>query len=140
MESARKEIENLLEPETIRHELGKLELLKNFGKRDGGLIVGGKVKEGKFRDSNKFIVYRGTKVMGEGVIAELRIGPDKRSEVQKDKSAIHTGLLACHTNHSMQYCRTPSAKNEPGIPDHALPRPGLHDLQFPAKTDTPSWS
>lgn len=83
LDNVKQAVEDSLEPEIIRQELGKLEILKNFGKREGNLVVGGKVVSGIFRDNAKFIVYRGAKVMGEGVISEIRIGPDKRSEVQK---------------------------------------------------------
>ncbi|MGB0756841.1 MAG: translation initiation factor IF-2 [Patescibacteria group bacterium] len=75
--------ESMLEPERIRHDQGKLEVLKIFGKREKNIIVGGKITEGNAQEDNKFILYRNNKVMGEGKVAEIRIGPDKRREVHK---------------------------------------------------------
>jgi len=83
IEDVKKELEARLEPEVIRHDLGRVEILKVFGKRDSGLVVGGKVLEGKVRDNSKFISWRDGKVMSEGQVSELRIGPDKRPEVNK---------------------------------------------------------
>ena len=83
IEDVKKELEKRLEPEVIRHELGRVEVLKIFGKRDGGIVIGGKVLEGKVRSNSKFIAWRNGKVMHEGSVSELRIGPDKRPEVNK---------------------------------------------------------
>lgn len=83
IEDVKKELEKRLEPEIIRHDLGRVEVLKIFGKRDGGIVVGGKVLAGKVRNDSKFIAWRNGKVMHEGSVSELRIGPDKRPEVNK---------------------------------------------------------
>ncbi len=83
IEDVKKELEKRLEPEIIRHDLGRVEVLKIFGKREGGIVVGGKVLAGKVRNNSKFIAWRNGKVMHEGSVSELRIGPDKRPEVNK---------------------------------------------------------
>ena len=76
-------VEILLQPEYIRHEKGKMSVLKIFGKREGGLVVGGKIIDGEVEDDNKMIIYRNGKVMGEGGIIEIRVGPEKHRTVSK---------------------------------------------------------
>ncbi len=77
------DVELLLKPEQIRHEKGKMSVIKLFGKREGGLVVGGEIIEGEVEDENKFIVYRDDKVMGQGGIVEIRIGPEKVRTVSR---------------------------------------------------------
>lgn len=83
LDTVKKDVEALLLPETVRHELGKLEVLKLFGKREKANIIGCKVISGKAVENSKCILYRGDRVLGEGSVSEIRIGPDKRSEVNK---------------------------------------------------------
>ena len=83
IEKIKTDVELLLTPEQIRHEKGKLSVIKLFGKREGGLVVGGKIIEGEIEDDNKFIVYRADKVMGQGIIVEIRVGPEKHRTVNK---------------------------------------------------------
>jgi len=84
LDKVKADVEALIKPEVVRHEKGKLEVIKLFGKRDASLVVGGKVTEGEIQTDSQFIVYRNDKIMGQGIVTELRIGPDKMSVVKQD--------------------------------------------------------
>ena len=75
------ELRKMLPSETVITELGKLEVLANFRKVDGGWIVGGKVLDGKLNPKAKLRVSRGGEYVGEGEIVLLQSGRSETKEV-----------------------------------------------------------
>lgn len=83
------ELRKMLPSETVITELGKMEILANFRKAEGGWIVGGKVLDGKFVPKAKLRVSRGGEYIGEGEIVVLQSG---RSETKEVRAGQECGL------------------------------------------------
>ncbi|HAV11631.1 MAG TPA: translation initiation factor IF-2 [Candidatus Moranbacteria bacterium] len=73
----------MLPPEIIRTDYGKMEILGIFktGKHD--MIVGGKVIEGKIVKKSSIEVYRGEKMIGKGSLSNLQQNKVPADEVEK---------------------------------------------------------
>ena len=70
-----------IESETIRRDIGKLEVLKVFRTEKGKQIVGGRIIEGEVLKNSKIEIFREEEMIGKGRIIEL----------QKEKKAIERG-------------------------------------------------
>jgi len=66
-------MEKKIEPEKIRVDLGKMEVLVIFFSRKNRQIVGGKVLEGEVEKGAKLEIYRNEKMIGQGRIISLQI-------------------------------------------------------------------
>lgn len=82
LDKVKEDMEALVEPEIVRKDVGEVDVLKVFAKQEGISIVGGKITKGKAIAGSKFVLYRGEKVVGEGEVKEIRIGPDQHHEVE----------------------------------------------------------
>lgn len=71
-------MEDLLEPEVINQELGKLKVLAIFTHGKARMIVGGKVTDGKIQNNAKVRIFRKGEKIGDGEIEQL----------QADKKAV----------------------------------------------------
>lgn len=87
VEGVRKEMTKLLEPEVIKNELGRLNILAIFRRETKRMIVGGKVVSGKIVRGAKVEVLREDEVLGGGKIVELKSGEKKYDEVLKGNKA-----------------------------------------------------
>lgn len=79
-------LEGLLEMETIRTDLGKIEVLAIFRTEAASMIVGGKVKEGKIVfnpkiGQTKIKVWRKEEEIGEGFLSGLQSAKSEVKEV-----------------------------------------------------------
>lgn len=79
-------LEGLLETETIRTDLGKIEVLAIFRTEAASMIVGGKVKEGKIVfnpkiGQTKIKVWRKGEEVGEGFLSGLQSAKSEVKEV-----------------------------------------------------------
>lgn len=83
------ELRKMLPSETVITELGKMEVLANFRKAEGGWIVGGKVLDGKFVPKVKLRVSRLGEYIGEGEVVVLQSG---RSETKEVRAGQECGL------------------------------------------------
>ncbi len=81
LDDVKAQLEELLEPEIVREFKGKAEVLAVFRGGKSGMIVGAKLKEGEIDDQCLVVVYRQGKIVGEGKINELRIGPEQVKQV-----------------------------------------------------------
>lgn len=83
VEEVKKLLVEMLPPEVIRTDHGKMEILGIFktGKHD--MIVGGKVIEGKIVKKSSVEVYRGEKMIGKGNISNLQQNKVPADEVEK---------------------------------------------------------
>ena len=105
------ELRKMLPSETVITELGKLEVLANFRKAEGGWIVGGKVLDGKLIPKAKLRVSRNGEYIGEGEIVLLQSGRSETKEVHagqecglqyKGKTKLEVGdLLEAYTEERM---------------------------------------
>jgi translation initiation factor IF-2 len=82
-------LESLLEPEIIRTDLGKLDVLAIFktGKKD--MIVGGKVTKGKITKDANIEVFRGESLIGTGVLTNVQ---QNRVDVNEVKQNFECGV------------------------------------------------
>lgn len=76
-------MEGMLSPETIREDLGTLEVLALFktGKKD--MIIGGRVTSGHMRNKTLVEIRRGEVVIGRGALANLQQNKVDVNEVKK---------------------------------------------------------
>lgn len=80
------ELENLLEPEIVRTDLGKVQVLAIFRTEPNSMIVGGKVFDGKITftpNSGETLikVLRDKKEIGSGILAQLQCAKSDVREV-----------------------------------------------------------
>ncbi len=81
IDEAKKHLEPLIEPEIIREDLGKMEILALFRKDKEGVIIGGKVLEGKIFPNTKFEIKRKKELIGQGQIKQVQISKRSVDEV-----------------------------------------------------------
>ncbi len=80
-------LRGMLNDEVIIKDIGKMEILAVFSKLDNGLIVGGKVTEGRIERDAKVRVWRDGELIGEGDIPEVRVGKESVKDVEKGTEA-----------------------------------------------------
>lgn len=85
LEDMEERLKNLLPPETIRTELGKIKILAIFRTEKDGMILGGKIVEGKARPNTKVKVIRNNESIAIGNLFELRSGKQIVTEAVKDE-------------------------------------------------------
>ncbi|MFA4845139.1 MAG: translation initiation factor IF-2 [Patescibacteria group bacterium] len=76
------ELKKRVPSETIIHEQGQFEVMKNFRKSDHGWIIGGRVKGEKILPGAKLRLSRKGEYIGEGVIKSLQLGAGQLKEGQ----------------------------------------------------------
>jgi len=75
----------MLPPEIIRTDYGKMEVLAIFKNGKQEMIVGGKITEGKIIKKTSLEVYRDDKLIGKGSLSNLQQNKVPADEVEKDK-------------------------------------------------------
>jgi translation initiation factor IF-2 len=83
VEDLTKEVVELMTPEIVRTELGRVKILAVFRTEKEKMIIGGSVAEGKIKDGALFEVKREDKIVGKGQVAELQQNKIKAKEVLK---------------------------------------------------------
>jgi len=78
-------LSKLLEPEIIRHPLGKLKVLALFKKEKDRQVIGGKVINGQIKKNALINVIRNEKKVGQGRIIQLQRDKKEIEEVSKDQ-------------------------------------------------------
>lgn len=82
-------LQGLLEPEIVETEMGKMKVIKIFRRTQSDGIIGGLVTKGQLRPGLKFRQLRDEKIISEGQIQSLQIGPDNVDLVkQNDECGI----------------------------------------------------
>lgn len=81
IEDVAKRMEELLSPEVIRTDLGRLKVVALFNKAKDSVVVGGKVTKGKVAINAKVDVMRGTRKITTGTIAQLQANKVDVNEV-----------------------------------------------------------
>ncbi|MAF13535.1 MAG: translation initiation factor IF-2 [Parcubacteria group bacterium] len=73
IEEVKAKLEQLLSPEVIKTELGKLKVLAVFNKADKSMVIGGSVTKGKIISGAKVNVLRDKKIMAKGVVTQVQV-------------------------------------------------------------------
>lgn len=83
VEDVKNRMEGMLSPETIREDLGTLEVLAIFktGKKD--MIIGGRVASGHITNKTFIEIQRGENIIGRGSLANLQQNKVDVNEVKK---------------------------------------------------------
>lgn len=83
IDAVKLKINELIKPEIVREELGKVEVLKVFKKIDNGLILGGRVISGRVTANCEAGVLRADQFVEKGKIKSLQIGKESVTDVVK---------------------------------------------------------
>ena len=89
IDDIKKKMEGLLSLERIRHDVGKLEVLKIFRTESGIMVIGGRATQGKITKELQVDILRDGKLIGPGKIAGLQ---SNKQEVTEIKSGSECGL------------------------------------------------
>lgn len=81
LEDIAEKLEDLLDPIYNREIKGKGKVLAIFRGQKQKMIVGVKVLTGEIVTGAKLIVWRNGKIVGEGQVQQLRVGPEQMSKV-----------------------------------------------------------
>ena len=73
IDEVKAKLEELLSPEVIRTELGRLKVLAIFRKEKGAMVIGGKVTKGSIKNNVKVDVMKGKTVLATGHIVQLQV-------------------------------------------------------------------
>ncbi|MBU1176847.1 translation initiation factor IF-2, partial [Patescibacteria group bacterium] len=85
VQAVREMLSKLLEPEIIRHPLGKLKVLALFKKEKDRQVIGGKVINGQIKKNALIDVIRNEKKVGQGKIIQLQRDKKEIDEVSKEQ-------------------------------------------------------
>lgn len=77
----------LLDPEIVKNEIGKIEILAVFKTEKSRMIVGGRIFLGKLKKGLKFEVQRKDAVIGSGKITGLQKEKEPQDEVREGNEA-----------------------------------------------------
>jgi translation initiation factor IF-2 len=81
VEDITRQVIDMLTPEVMRTDLGRVKILAVFRTEKDKMIVGGTVAEGKIKDKAQVEIKRGEDIVGKGAIAELQQNKIKSNEV-----------------------------------------------------------
>ncbi len=80
LDSVEEKLQDLLQEEVVRAELGKLKVLAIFRQAKDTQIIGGQITHGKVMNNAKFDILRANVKMGEGTITRLQSAKQNVSE------------------------------------------------------------
>lgn len=89
IEDVKAELSELLEPEAVRTDLGKIKVLAVFKSLKNEMIVGGKVMSGKLEKGAKLELSRDGTVVESGELAQLQ---HNKEDVSECKSGLECGV------------------------------------------------
>jgi translation initiation factor IF-2 len=90
VEEIRKHMERILEPETVREDLGRMKALVLFFAEKNRQIIGGKVIEGSFKKGVSIEIFRGEERVGKGRLISLQ---KNKKDVEKVIKGEECGIL-----------------------------------------------
>lgn len=83
IDAVKKGMNELIEPEIKKHEVGKLNVLKIFRTERGRMIVGGRMDKGYVVKDLEVNILRGEEQVGSGKITNVQIGPTAVEKVEQ---------------------------------------------------------
>jgi translation initiation factor IF-2 len=81
VEDLTRQVIDMLTPEVMRTDLGRVKILAVFRTEKDKMIVGGQVAEGKIKNNASVEIKRGEEIVGKGQITELQQNKVKADEV-----------------------------------------------------------
>ena len=87
VEDVKEQMSNLLPPEIVRTDLGKMKVLAIFRTEKGKMIVGGKITSGKVLKDAFVEIFRSKELLGQGKVSQLKHGVDSVEEVKEGSEA-----------------------------------------------------
>lgn len=90
VEGTRKIMNQLLEPEKVRRDLGKMKVLVEFWRKGNRQIVGGKIIEGEIIKDSLIEIFRNDELIGRGRILSLQ---KEKRDIDKAKKGEEVGIL-----------------------------------------------
>ncbi len=81
LEDVAEKLEDILDPIVNRKILGQAKVLAVFRGQRQKMIVGIRVLAGEIMTGAKLVIRRSGKIMGEGQVQQLRVGPEQREKV-----------------------------------------------------------
>lgn len=81
----KKEMQNLMQPEIKRVDLGRLKVLAVFRFESDGQVVGGKVLDGSIKVDCQLEIVRNKEIIGQGKLLKLQSGRQDVSEILVDQ-------------------------------------------------------
>ncbi|MBI2484912.1 translation initiation factor IF-2 [Candidatus Uhrbacteria bacterium] len=82
VEDVLRRLQEMLPDAYVIRELGDMEVLAAFRKIEHGWIVGGRLKNGTAKPGAKMRMFRGTEIIGEGSVLEMKTGARVVKSVQ----------------------------------------------------------
>jgi len=73
IDEVKKHLENMLDPEVIREDMGKAAVLAVFRQDNKGTIIGVKVNKGKIKPNTRFSITRQKEIIVQGDIVQVQI-------------------------------------------------------------------
>lgn len=89
IEDVKNELSELLEPEVVRTDLGKMKVLAVFKSAKNEMIVGGKVTMGKLEKGAKMDLLRDDQLIDSGQLSQLQ---HNKEDVEQCKSGLECGI------------------------------------------------
>jgi translation initiation factor IF-2 len=84
-DDVQKRLNEIVAPQIIKTDLGRLEVLALFKKEGNVQVVGAEVKKGKVLGKCKVRIFRGETIIGEGEVTELRAGKQIVTEARQSE-------------------------------------------------------
>lgn len=112
VESVKNDMSALLPPEIKRTDLGRLKVLAIFKNMKKGMVVGGKVMNGKIVKGENLEILRDKEIVGKGKLTQLQHNKEETAEVKeglecgisfegKDKIAVGDTLI-CYKEEALK--------------------------------------
>ena len=107
-------LSRLLEPEIIKHPLGKLKVLALFKKEKDRQVIGGKVTTGQIKKNSLIDVIRNEKKVGHGKIIQLQRDKKDIEEVSKEQECgiLFQGTVIVEEKDILEFYREEKKKRE----------------------------
>lgn len=83
LDEVKKEMNELIEPEIVRNEIGKMEILAVFRTEKKRMVIGGKVNKGFMKGGVDVEVFRNEESVGTGKVVSVQVGPSKVDMVEQ---------------------------------------------------------
>jgi len=76
-------INEIIKPEIVREDLGKVQVLQIFKKLEHSMIIGGKVLSGKIEPNSEMVVLRDDNFLVKGRLMEMQVGKQSVTDAVK---------------------------------------------------------
>ncbi len=89
VDEIKEQLSDLLEPEIIRTDLGRMKVLAIFRTEKAKMIIGGKITQGGVTKDSLLEIKRDKEIIGKGKVTQLKHGP---KNIDEGKEGMECGL------------------------------------------------